>query len=155
MRHSRWLLIVSITTMLVLLNSWRAEADEAPLPTNLKIVSPDSSIAEDVAAFSGRWVGIWEGKLSSALVVQKIYPADSKGRYKAEVLYTWGTYSAWYITNSGMRELDGEIKDGQLVARNGPVVIRYRLSNDRNALEGQYQNARGQIFPGTFKKAGN
>jgi hypothetical protein len=135
------------------LGAWPTRADEVPLPPKLTIVQPDSSIPPDVAAFSGKWVGGWDGRLSSVLVVQKINPADGKGRYKAEVLYAWGTYSPWYIDKSGMREMDAEIKDGQLVAEDGRLRIRYRLSGDRSGLEGEYQRAGGYIYPGTFKKA--
>jgi hypothetical protein len=134
------------------LGAWPTRADEVPLPPKLTIIQPDSSIPPDVAAFSGKWVGVWDGKLSSVLVVQKINPADGKGPYKSEVLYLWGTYSPWGINKSGMREMDAEIKDGQLVAEFGRLRIRYQLSGDRSGLEGQYQVGGGYISPGTFKK---
>jgi hypothetical protein len=69
--------MLAVASLLVLSGSV-VEADDAPVPANLKITAPDSSIPSAIAAFSGKWVGIWDGKLSSALVVQKIYPADGE-----------------------------------------------------------------------------
>ena len=150
MRRAQWIML-ALASLLVLSGSV-VEADDVPLPANLKITAPDSSIPAEIAAFSGKWVGIWDGKLSSALVVQKIYPADGNGRYKAEILYAWGTYIPWYIRASN-REMDAEIKNGRLTAQYGSVFILYRFGSDPNALEGEYKTPSGSISTGTFKKA--
>lgn len=57
-----------------------------PLPKNIKIVSPMPNVPIELAAFSGRWEGTWEGvrPLDSILIVETIEPE------KAKVIYAWG-----------------------------------------------------------------
>ncbi len=148
MRRAQFVL-VALASVLVVSGS-AVEADEAPLPANLRITAPDSSIPAEIARFSGKWVGIWDGKLSSALVVQKIYPADGNGRYKADIWYATGSYIPWYI-RAGNREMDAEIKDGRLTVQFGRVFIQYRFGSDANALEGEYRMPTN-TSTGAFKK---
>jgi len=95
-------------------------------------------------------VGRWEGVLESTLVVTKIY-AEAKGAHKVDAVYSYGTYSPWYIHAPGYREVSGEIKDGKLTVQRGGIIMTYRLSSDRKALEGTYDN-RGKVYPGAFTK---
>ena len=62
------------------------------LPTNIEIIQPSPDLPKNVAAFSGRWEGVWESDLACVLVVEKIYPY--KREMIAEVVYAWG-YHAW------------------------------------------------------------
>ena len=57
---------------------------EVPLPDDVKLTPPPSGLREDVAAFSGRWSGVWLGDLEAMLIVEEI-DAD-----KAKVIYAWG-----------------------------------------------------------------
>lgn len=114
----RWHAFAVIVMVAWLLPLQTHSAEHTPLPSNLKIVPPDSAIPPEVAAFSGKWAGKWGGLLDSTLVVTKIEPGK-KGGHKAELVYSWGTYSPWFIHQAGYREMDGEIKDGQLTAYRG------------------------------------
>ena len=65
-----------------------------PLPREIEIVTPPSDLPPAVAAFSGRWEGVWEGELESILIVEEI---DSQ---KAKVIYAWGDAPRW-LTDKG------------------------------------------------------
>src|SRR5262249_31311021 len=51
-----------------------------PLPDNIRIVPPDRRVAPALAAFSGRWVGAWEGASTGEmiLVVEAIDPPQAR-----------------------------------------------------------------------------
>ena len=55
-----------------------------PLPQEIEIIPPPSDLPPEVAAFSGRWEGLWGGERESILIVAEI---DSE---KAKVIYAWG-----------------------------------------------------------------
>jgi hypothetical protein len=114
-------------------------------------MTPDSTVPSDVAAFSEKWSGRWEGVLDSTLVVTKIYP-NKKGGWRADVVYSWGTYSGWRIDRAGYREYEADFKDGALVVQSGRLVITYRLSDDRGSLAGTWNAMRGD-YKGTFVRA--
>ena len=40
-----------------------------PLPESLRIVPPDRRVAPTIAAFSGKWIGTWEGDRTGELIV--------------------------------------------------------------------------------------
>lgn len=126
-------------------------AHDVPLPSKVQIAAPDSAIPAEVAAFSGKWVGEWGGRLHAVLVVQRIHPADKPGRYKVDALYAWGDAPSWYI-RAGMREYDGEIKDGELVIEYGTTWLRFKLSEDRTSLAAGIRFSNRPESPGTFQK---
>jgi hypothetical protein len=87
-----------ILTMVVwlALGSWNCGAAEKttqltppPLPPRgVKVVSPDSSLAPGIKAFSGAWEGVWDEKghnVQAKLVVEEILGAEN-----VKILYTWG-----------------------------------------------------------------
>lgn len=98
--------IIFLCLMLVLLlalieNSFAAwkETDISkfvPLPPKIEIIPPPPDLPKEVAAFSGRWEGIWEGDVKSVLIVEKINLEE------ARCIYGWGRtsgaiggYSRW------------------------------------------------------------
>jgi hypothetical protein len=60
-------------------------ASGVPLPASIRIVPPDRRVAPELAAFSGKWVGTWEGdaKFEHILVVEAIDPPHIR------VIYAW------------------------------------------------------------------
>jgi len=97
-RMNFWIPIIFLILPVAMAGSSLAEWKETeisrniPLPKNIKIVSPMPNIPIEVAAFSGRWEGTWEGvrPLDSILVVETIEPE------KAKVIYAWGGPSRDY-----------------------------------------------------------
>lgn len=155
--HRRRILeiILAATFVACLTATAHAAGEDAAVPPNIRIVTPDSSIPPDVAAFSGKWVGWWGPRaLHSILVVQKIQPADAKGRHKVEAIYSRGTNLGFGFHAPEYGDHDGMIKDGELVIEARGVVLRYRLAPDRRILQGELDNlARKVRVRGMFTKA--
>ncbi len=124
-----------------------ARVSAPPLPPDLKVTPPDSSLSKDIAGFSGTWVGSWGATLDSTLVVEKV---DSSS---ASIVYSWGVASRWGVSNPGFTRVKATIgSDGLLRATlgNGAQVI-YRLSSDQKTLTGQYIRG-GQTTQGAFRR---
>lgn len=58
----------------------------APLPTDVRVVPPEAAVPQQLAAFSGKWSGVWDGILHHILVVEEITPPHA-----AVIVYAWGT----------------------------------------------------------------
>jgi hypothetical protein len=62
-----------------------ALAGDIPLPDEINIVAPEPDLAKEIAAFSGKWKGIWNGVgLEAMLIVEEINDE------RAKVIYAWG-----------------------------------------------------------------
>ncbi len=118
-----------------------------PLPDDLKIIAPQTDVAPDVAAFSGKWAGKWAETLDHVLVVEKI-----EGR-TVTFIYSWGVAAAWRITHPGYRRVTGHVDASGVLRgtmRNGAKVV-YRLSPDQQSLSGEYIRDENTTI-GTFKR---
>ncbi|MBI2154227.1 MAG: hypothetical protein HYU24_11050 [Candidatus Rokubacteria bacterium] len=155
--HQRGILGSALAAIFVACLSVTAHAagEDAAVPPNVRIVTPDSSVPPEIAAFSGKWVGWWGPRaLHSILVVQKIHPADAKGWHKVEAIYSRGTNLSFGYHAPEYGDHDGRIKDGELVIEARGVVLRYRLAPDRRILQGELDNlARKVRVRGMFTKA--
>jgi hypothetical protein len=67
----------------------------ASLPSDVRIVPPEAAGPQQLAAFSGKWSGVWDGILQHVLVVEEITPPH------AVVIYAWGTAPQWQIAQPG------------------------------------------------------
>ena len=54
------------------------------LPPEIEIVAPSNDVRPEIAAFSGKWEGVWDGQCYAVLVVEEI---DNQ---EAKVTYAWG-----------------------------------------------------------------
>lgn len=59
------------------------------LPRNINIIPPSADLPKEIAAFSGRWEGVWEGSVYEVKVVIVVEEIDSR---KAKVIYGWSAY---------------------------------------------------------------
>ena len=84
-----------------------------PLPSDLNVVPPDSSLPKELAAFSGKWEGK-SGSREFYLVVEKIDQEKaifllSSGsgweRVTANVVKERGKYKIWFTGRYGQNEL--------------------------------------------------
>jgi len=58
---------------------------QVPLPKKIKIIPPSSDLPKEIAAFSGRWEGIWEVRsLPTIIIVEEINPNEAK------IIHAWG-----------------------------------------------------------------
>lgn len=54
------------------------EAEDVPLPKDINIVAPPADLPREIAAFSGKWTGRWDGVLYSVLIVEEINDKEAK-----------------------------------------------------------------------------
>lgn len=115
-----------------------AEECETPLP-EYEVTQPDRSVLEERAHFVGVWKGKWDGKLCHTFVVEWV-----KGD-EAQVIYSYGIYEPWRITEPGQSRHVAKFRDDKLqlpTFRNG-ADASYRFT--QGDFKGRYVNARGGV----------
>lgn len=121
-------------------------ASPVPLPDDISIVPPDSSVPQDLALFSGKWGhGRWDGVLDHILVVEQV------SRTEARAVYAYGVAPLWNIFQSGWQRVVGEFTEKgelRLVLRNGAAVTYWFK---RGKLKGEYER-RGNYSAVTLEK---
>jgi hypothetical protein len=110
---------------------------ETSLPSEFRLVPPDATVPQQLAAFSGKWSGVWDGILAHVLVVEEIAPPD------AVVIYGWGNAPQWHIDQSGWERVPGEFVEGTLkLSLRRPATVLYRMQPD-GTLDATYEWAGG------------
>jgi imidazolonepropionase-like amidohydrolase len=100
-------------------------APGVPLPGNVAIVSPAPAVSQELATFSGTWIGAWDSILPHVLVVEEI------DLPQALVVYAWGVVPERQIPPPGWTRLRGEFVDGTLkVSLPRPATVFYRMQPD-------------------------
>ena len=128
-------------------NSVTSSTETVPLPKNIEItlMPPASDVPPSIAAFAGKWNGVWGNTVPSNLYVEKI-SADGT----AQVVYAW--YDPWVVRGGATRYADGRISNGVLTIGNARVTFEYRMLKD-GRLEGQRYVAGDTNFPIIMTKA--
>lgn len=93
-----------------------------PLPANVRVVPPASGVPPEIAAFSGKWIGVWEGLLDHVLIVEEVSSSA------AAFVYAWGTAPQWGILRSGWVRVRGTVSSGDLQGRleGANALVTYR-----------------------------
>ena len=129
-------------------------ASGVPLPERIRIVPPDRRVAPELAAFSGKWFGTWEGdvKLEFILVVEAIDPPH------ALVIVAWGNGTVGAGTAhprrvlSNWHRLRGQFVEGTLqVSLPGGGTLSYRLQPDGTLAATQTWH--GEVSHATMTRA--
>ena len=103
-----------------------------PLPTDVRIVPPSPGIPGEVAAFSGKWQGVWDDTLDHILVVEEITGTE------AVVVYAWGDSQAWRMSR-GFNRLKGAFDGATLIVKSArPATVTYRMRAD-GKLDARYE----------------
>jgi hypothetical protein len=107
-----------------------------PLPSDTRMVSPASGVPRDRAAFAGHWVGKWDGKHDTALVVEEVQPTE------AQVLVGWASAPALGLESPAFVRHKAEFADGALRVRVfrlvPPATLTYWMKADGN-LDARYE----------------
>ncbi len=104
-----------------------------PLPSDVRVVTPPPTIPKELAAFSGRWSGVWDAILDHILVVEEINPPH------ADVIYAWGTSALWFIDRPGWSRVKGEFVESALkLSLPRPATVIYRMRAD-GKLDATYE----------------
>jgi len=90
---------------------------DIPLPPDIEIVAPAPDLAKEIAAFSGKWKGVWDGAgLEAILIVEEI---DNN---QAKIIYAWG---------EGLRDRKGYLQViAKVIPGSKPKIEFGRKSND-------------------------
>ncbi len=101
----------------------------APLPDDAAVVKPEASVPAEQAAFSGKWKGLWDGRIDSRLVVEEITSG------KADVIYAWGQVGN---VSPGWHRYEATLEGGTLKFNTSrPSTIRFKLRPD-DTLDARY-----------------
>jgi hypothetical protein len=118
-----------------------------PLPDHPMIYPPATDVPASVAAFSGAWVGSWDGIVDHTLLVERI-----EGRY-VTLLYSWGIgadgkepRTPGYSRHRGIIDGEGVLR---LDLRNG-AQVSYRPDGD-GRLQARWTRG-GHVFQATMEK---
>jgi putative ABC transport system substrate-binding protein len=105
-----------------------------PLPESIRIVPPDRRVAPELAAFSGKWFGTWEGdvKAEAILIIETIDPPHALG------IVAWGNGTKGAGTAHPLRvwsnwfRVRGQFVEGALLQVSLPysATESYRLQPD-------------------------
>lgn len=88
----------------------KARTSDLVFPENMTIKPPSGEILEELARFSGKWFGVDDGVLNTAIVVDEIH-----NNLEAEAIYAWGVAPVWNINEAGWQRFRGKFQDGILV----------------------------------------
>lgn len=126
----------------------RPEPSAAPLPDDVRILTPGPEVAVDEAAFSGKWIGelkgTWRGivvgTLPHTLVVEEIRHESPAHPTVAIVIFAWGTVSQWGLS-PGWHRLWATFEQSMLrLSLPSGARVAYQMSVD-GTLNGTYERA--------------
>ena len=109
-----------------------------PMPPDLRVVPPPSSVPREHARYSGRWVGKWDEQLEHVLVVE--LQVQNEHATEVVAVYSWGISMALGVGAPGWSRVRGRIQDGALsldLTRVHATAI-YALQAD-GSLMGEYR----------------
>ena len=135
MKTSRLLVCVVVRIVVLGINvlALRTSLAQAPLPSDISLISPSPTIAHNIAAFSGAWRGAWGGSFPTALVVEQINQDGT-----ARVIYSWGDELTSGI-KAGWIRLTGKISSGKLhFLTPHEAAVDFEFERNGN-LSGQYK----------------
>ena len=136
----------TFASALILFVSATSVADDAPLPDDLKVVTPGSDVQENYRRWSGAWRGTWGSELDHILVVEQVTASGD-----ASVVYAWGDSSSWRIERGWIRA-KGKISGNELELdrfRNS-AEVEYTLEGP-NSISGDYWR-KSRLTEGTFHR---
>jgi len=112
-----------------------------PMPPKIEIIRPPSDLPKEVAAFSGRWEGIWlEGtwdSVKSILIVEKINSKEAQGIFAWE---KFGPARADYMRWKSKIITGYRIKiEFSTVGRYGEQKWTFEMEEDLKTIYGSYQ----------------
>lgn len=115
-----------------------------PVPGDLRITLPSSSVPANRAAFSGVWVGKWDNILDTALVVQEFTTLGISG------IYAWGVAPPWNIHRAGWTRVTGRFAGPDELHVQAGVLVVYQMRPDGRldgVFGGQARTVLTKVFP--------
>lgn len=117
---------------------------QVPLPRKITIVPPSADLPKEIAAFSGRWEGLWEvNNLPGVLIVEEINLKEAK------VISGWGK-GVYFPPGHDRIKAKVVGKEIQFTAKN--CQFSFKLNEDLNSIHGERSCPGGISSPVTMKK---
>ncbi len=116
-----------LSTVLALALIFVTGCATVPLPPDTKVTPPAPHMPKGIAAFSGKWIGNWDGQVDHILIVEDV---DAE---EAAVIYAWGSGTfPWGKSPSGWTRVRGEFAGGELKLRvpHTGATVTYRMEAD-------------------------
>jgi len=99
-----------------------------PLPEDVSITSPSDNIPKEIAAFSGKWKGMWNNYLDGMLVVERI------DQSKADIIISWGEV---YGVEKGYLRATVDVQPGSTIEYEDKVnKWTFTMNQDLNSVSG-------------------
>jgi len=125
-------------------------AVEVPLPKEIAVVQPATSVPKEQAAFSGKWVGRWDNVLDSVLVVEEVTPMA------ALVVYAYGVAPERGISRAGWTRVQAHFEGPDLVVPlNNGREARYHMQDSQSLVATFTYTNPVRSYPGIMKRAAN
>ena len=117
--------------------SWKQTAEkpkEVPLPEDINIVAPPADLPREIAAFSGKWAGKWDGVQDCVLIVEEINDKEAKiilsqREYPGPIEEGYRRIIA-KVRSSSRPTIEFEIK------RSDHPVVTFEMQKDLNSIKG-------------------
>jgi len=158
-RQSKLILSVPGDPVPVVVLPFRPEPSAAPVPDDVRILTPAPEVPVDEAAFSGKWIGEWKGKwrgivegtLPHTLVVEEIRHESPASPTMAIVVFAWGTVSQWGLS-PGWHRLRATFERGMLrITLPSGARVMYQMAVD-GTLNGTYERADFGTLQATMRR---
>jgi len=121
-----------LSSLLFYSAAYAAECD-TPLPDDVKIIPPSSSVPANLAKFSGQWgPAKWDDKLCHNMIVEEVTDDG-----KASVIYSWSVFKDWYVNKPGYRRITFDLVGDKLISSGKRAIIKYWMVGDE--IHGTYQ----------------
>ncbi len=122
--------------------------DDIPLPKNIEITSPDSSLPPRLAGFSGIWGGVFDGAITVLLAVEEVTATG------ARVVFGHGINPDWDLHVGHAARYDAELFNGTLeISIDHPAKgrIKFRIGSDTR-LEAVYNARNARRMTASLKR---
>ena len=115
-----------------------AEVPEGvPLPKDINIVAPPADLPKEIAAFSGKWTGKWDGVQKAVLIVEEINEKEAK------IVLAQEHYSAARETvDAGYFRIMAKVSSSPTpsiefkIIRSDHPVVTFEMQKDLNTIKG-------------------
>ena len=105
---------------------------EAPVKFDYDIETPNKNLPKILRSFSGHWIGKWDEKFSSQLIVTNI------DREKAKFIYSWEADSNDNIPAGVISETAEVQPNGRLIYSNKDERLTFAIDTLLNKIIGVY-----------------
>ncbi len=100
----------------------------SPLPEDVTITSPPENTPREIAAFSGKWEGVWNNYVDGMLVIERI------DKLTADIIISWGEV---YGVEKGYLRATVDVQPGPTLEHEDKFSVwTFTMNQDLNSVSG-------------------